>query len=66
MDVMWDYMREQFIRNEPWQYSVDVKIILPEFAEDSTQVPAMVRHKIPDARKLILFADLNPIQHIAT
>ncbi|MDX1319732.1 MAG: quinoprotein dehydrogenase-associated SoxYZ-like carrier [Oceanospirillum sp.] len=66
MDVMWDYMREQFIRDEPWQYSAGVQIILPEFAEDSTQVPVMVRHQIPDARKLILFADLNPIQHIAT
>ena len=66
MDVMWDYMREQFIRDEPWQYSASVQIILPEFAEDSTQVPVMVRHQIPDARKLILFADLNPIQHIAT
>jgi len=66
MDVMWDYMREQFIRDEPWRYSARVQIILPEFAEDSTQVPVMVRHQIADARRLILFADLNPIQHIAT
>ncbi|OPX55547.1 sulfur-oxidizing protein SoxY [Oceanospirillum multiglobuliferum] len=65
MDVMWDFMREQFIGSQPWQYSDQVKITLPSFAEDSTQVPVMVSANIPQAQQLILFADLNPIQKIA-
>lgn len=65
MDVMWDFMREQFIGSQPWQYTDQVTLTLPSFAEDSTQVPVMVSSTVPHARQLILFADLNPIQKIA-
>ncbi|KXJ51473.1 quinoprotein dehydrogenase-associated SoxYZ-like carrier [Neptuniibacter pectenicola] len=65
---LWDYMRQTFIGNEPYVFDDRVKVELPEFAEDPTQVPITVDASAlsGDIQRIISWADLNPIQHIFT
>jgi sulfur-oxidizing protein SoxY len=65
---LWDYMRTQFIGDDAYVFDDRVKVGLPEFAEDPTQVPIMVDASAlsGNIKQIITWADLNPIQHIFT
>lgn len=65
---MWDYLRERFLGADPYRFDTRIRVEVPPFAEDPTQVPVSV-----DAtglgepvERILIWADLNPIQHIAT
>lgn len=67
--MQWPVLLKRHIGAAPWQFSDDIAIKGPEFAEDAMNVPVFV-----DARALArsagpielirLVADRNPIQHI--
>ncbi len=64
--VMWDYTRKIFIGDADYRFNPDIRVEVPPFAEDPTQVPITI-----DARafkgeidRIVVWADLNPIQHI--
>lgn len=65
---LWDYMREQFIGTDSYQFDDRIRVVVPEFAEDPTQVPITVdaRELAGQIEKIVVWADLNPIQHIFT
>ena len=65
---MWDYLRHVFLGDTPYQFDDRIVVLVPPFAEDPTQVPVTVdatglSEKI---EKIVVWADLNPIQHIYT
>ena len=65
---MWDYLRNVFLGDTPYQFDDRIVVSVPPFAEDPTQVPVTVdatglSEKI---EKIVVWADLNPIQHIYT
>ena len=61
----WNFMRETFIGDANWQFDNRVKVNVPDYAEDPMQVPVQIdASEIGDVRKIVAFADLNPIQHI--
>lgn len=64
--VMWEYTRDIFIGDADYRFSDDVIIEVPAFAEDPTQVPITVdaRSLKGEIEKIVVWADLNPIQHI--
>ncbi|WP_036228472.1 quinoprotein dehydrogenase-associated SoxYZ-like carrier [Marinobacterium jannaschii] len=66
--LMWDYMRKLFLNDDPYLFDERIKVLVPEFAEDPTQVPVSVdaRALDGDIRQIIAWADFNPIQHIFT
>lgn len=65
---MWDYTREQFIGSAPYRFDERVVVSLPAFAENPTQVPLQIDATAlaGDIERIIVWADLNPIQHIFT
>ena len=66
--VMWDYNRQIFLGDTPYVFDERVKIGVPDFAEDPTQVPVDVDASAfaGDIQRIVAWADLNPIQHIFT
>lgn len=61
----WEYMKNMFLDNLPCKFDDRIKVDVPEFAEDSFQVPISVdASAIDNIEKIIAFSDLNPIQHI--
>ena len=65
---LWDYMRKQFIGDDEFVFDERVKVELPEFAEDPTQVPITINAEAlsGNIQRIVTWADLNPIQHIFT
>ena len=65
---MWDYTRQQFIGSAPYHFDERVKVLLPAFAENPTQVPLQIDATAlaGDIERIVVWADLNPIQHIFT
>lgn len=65
---MWDYLRDVFIGDAPYQFDASIKVSVPAFAEDPTQVPITVDANAiaQPIEKIVVWADLNPIQHIYT
>lgn len=65
---LWDYMRDQFIGNDKYVFDERIKVDVPEFAEDPTQVPITVNAEALSGQieRIVTWADLNPIQHIFT
>ncbi|BBB25909.1 quinoprotein dehydrogenase-associated SoxYZ-like carrier [Amphritea japonica] len=65
---MWDYTREQFIGSAPYRFDERIKVSLPTFAENPTQVPLQIDATAlaGDIERIVVWADLNPIQHIFT
>lgn len=65
---MWDYLRNVFLGDSPYQFDERIVVSVPPFAEDPTQVPITVdATAISDKiEKIVVWADLNPIQHIYT
>lgn len=65
--IMWTDMKEQFFGTDPVVFDDRVKVAVPRVVENQAQVPVTADARaLPDVRKLVVFADLNPIQHVAT
>ena len=65
--VMWTEMKEQFFGEAPVVFDERVKVSVPRVVENQAQVPVTADARaLKDVRKLVVFADLNPIQHVAT
>lgn len=65
--VMWDDMKEQFFAGAQVKFDDRVKVFAPNVLENQAQVPVTADARaIPNVKKLIVFADLNPIQHVLT
>lgn len=65
---MWDYLRNIFIGDAAYQFDEQIRVTVPPFAEDPTQVPLTVDASVYDGdiSKMVVWSDLNPIQHIYT
>lgn len=65
---LWDYMRQTFIGNDKYEFDDKVRVAVPDFAEDPTQVPVSIDASAyaGNINKIVAWADLNPIQHILT
>lgn len=69
--MQWPRLRHQFIGDEPMQFNPAIEVKGPPMADDAMSVPLIV-----DARRLrglgqeidriVIIADRNPVQHIAT
>lgn len=65
--IMWTEMKAQFFADEPVVFDERVKVQVPRVVEDQAQVPITADARALDGvKKLVVFADLNPIQHVAT
>lgn len=65
--IMWTEMKEQFFGNDPVQFDDRVRVSVPRVVEDQAQVPVTADARgLVGVKKLVVFADLNPIQHVAT
>ena len=65
---MWDYHQVEIL-GDPATIRFDdrVKVLAPEFAEDSFHVPVLVdASAIPDAKRIVLFVDYGPVPKILT
>lgn len=65
--VMWTEMKAQFFGDQPFVFDGRVKVSVPGIVENQAQVPVTADARaLPDVKKLVVFADLNPIQHVLT
>ncbi len=64
--VMWDYTRNIFIGDDKYRFDSSIRVDVPAFAEDPTQVPITIDASALAGKiqKIVVWADLNPIQHI--
>lgn len=65
---MWrDMARQFFDKAARVEFDERVKVVLPAIVENQAQVPVTADARaLGDVVKLVVFADLNPIQHILT
>ncbi|MGH1429849.1 MAG: quinoprotein dehydrogenase-associated SoxYZ-like carrier [Neptuniibacter sp.] len=66
---MWDYVKNRYIGNAPYQFNSSILVSGPEFAEDSSQVPISIdatKFNGGAIKKIQVFVDLNPISHVLT
>jgi len=64
---MWEDMRSQFIGDDRFLFDNRVKVSVPNVVENQAQVPVTVdARELADVRKVIVFADLNPVQNTLT
>lgn len=60
-----DYLMEKIIPQEKYIFDDKVIVQVPDFADNPSQVPVLVNGEaIQNAKRMILFADLNPIPEI--
>lgn len=61
----WEQMHARMLNGEPYAFSDKITVLGPDSAEDPANVPVSV-HISPDiaVRRIVVFADLNPIQKI--
>lgn len=65
--IMWTEMKAQFFGDAPVVFDDRVKVAVPSVVENQAQVPVVADARALGAvRKLVVFADLNPIQHVLT
>ncbi len=65
--VNWSNMEEQFFDGTEYVFDNRVKVRVPTVIENQAQVPVTADARaLPNVRKLVVFADLNPIQHVLT
>lgn len=61
---MWEEMRAQFLSDARYEFDERVKVEVPRVVENQAQVPVTVDARgLDDVQKVVVFADLNPIQH---
>jgi sulfur-oxidizing protein SoxY len=64
---MWKEMAKQLLSSGPIEFDDRVKVVVPPTVENQAQVPITADARaINGVIKLIVFADLNPIQHVLT
>lgn len=64
--VQWDDMYAAYLKAHPAIFDSRVKVIAPKFAEDPMNVPITIdASKLGDIKKIVIFADFNPIPLIA-
>jgi len=64
--VQWNDMYNAFLKGHPAVFDDRVKLIAPNFAEDPMNVPVTVdARNLKDIKKIVIFADFNPIPLIA-
>jgi sulfur-oxidizing protein SoxY len=64
---MWEDMQERFFGDAHYQFDRRIKVQLPAVVEDQAQVPVTVDARgLENVEKIVVFADLNPIQHVLT
>ncbi len=64
---MWREMATAFLSDGQIAFDPRVKIIVPSNVEDQAQVPVTADARaLAGVTKLVVFADLNPIQHVLT
>jgi sulfur-oxidizing protein SoxY len=64
---MWSEMVERVLKGGEVVFDDKVKITVPSIVEDQAQVPVTADARaLPGVTKLVVFADLNPIQHVLT
>lgn len=64
---MWEDMQKQFFGDDRFEFDDRVKVSVPSVVENQAQVPVTVDARgLGDVRKVVVFADLNPVQHTLT
>lgn len=64
---VWAGMVEAEFAGADFVFDERVKVAVPKTVENQAQVPVTVDARdVPNVEKLIVFADLNPIQHVLT
>lgn len=59
---MWSALAETFFGTDPVRFDDRVKVIFPSIAENQRAFPVAIDARgIPNVKRIILFADLNPI-----
>ena len=65
--VNWSDMRAQFLGQDAYVFDDRVKVSVPNVVENQAQVPVTAdASALADVQELVVFADLNPIQHVLT
>ncbi|MEQ1716270.1 MAG: quinoprotein dehydrogenase-associated SoxYZ-like carrier [Hyphomicrobium sp.] len=65
--AMWPVLAERFFAGAPVVFDERVKVSVPSVTENQAQVPVTADARaIAGVVKVIVFADLNPIQHVLT
>ncbi len=65
--VMWDELSERFFGSAQVVFDEKVRVTVPSTIENQTQVPVTADARaLEGVKKLIVFADLNPIVHVLT
>ncbi len=65
--VVWNDMKAQFFGSAPVVFDDRIKVSVPSIVENQAQVPVTADARgLGDVKKLVVFADLNPIQHVVT
>ncbi len=65
--VVWNDMVAKFFPGQRLAFDDRVKVVLPTIVENQAQVPVTADARaLGPVEKLIVFADLNPIQHVLT
>ena len=63
--VQWEVMYQAFFNGNPVVFDQRVKVLAPDSAENSLEVPVFTDvSAIPDVEQILVFADLNPIPKI--
>ncbi len=63
--VQWETMYRHFLDGQSMQFDARVKVLAPQSAEDSLQVPIMVdATALSNVDRIRVFADLNPLPEI--
>ena len=64
---MWGQMVASLMPDAPIVFDDRIKVIVPSVVENQAQVPVTVDARgVEGVQKLIVFADLNPLQHVLT
>lgn len=64
---MWKEMAARLLTGGPIEFDSNVKVVVPSVVENQAQVPVTADARaLSDVVKLVVFADLNPIQHVLT
>ncbi len=65
--TMWEDLSERFFGTAPIVFDDKVRVVVPRLVENQAQVPITADARaLDDVKKLIIFADLNPIIHVMT
>lgn len=63
----WQDMAERILAGHPIEFDDRVKVTVPSTVENQAQVPVTADARtLPNVVKMVVFADLNPIQHALT